>query len=168
MWWWRLFAESPRRRRCAFCFCSHSKNPCSDYFQIFAVCILALGNLPGRFFLRFSVSSTKFRMAIKILRRFLLGLFLIISSMHIGPDDFFWRFSASPTKSKMAAKILCRSLELEPFYGFGFMFGLKEKPWPGHVLISFWCDSDNNNFFFTFQNFCEYFSFVHFGHIKIW
>ena len=31
---------------------------------------------------------------------------------------FFQRFLASPTKSKMAAKILCRSLELEPLYGF--------------------------------------------------
>ena len=39
MWWWRLivFAASARRRH-------------SDYFQIFAVCILALGNLPGKFF----------------------------------------------------------------------------------------------------------------------
>ena len=24
------------------------------------------------------------------------------------------------------------------------MFGLKEKPYPAHVLISFWCDSDND------------------------
>ena len=23
------------------------------------------------------------------------------------------------------------------------MFGLKERPYPGRVLISFWCDSDN-------------------------
>ena len=26
------------------------------------------------------------------------------------------------------------------------MFGLKERPYPAHVLISFWCDSDNKNF----------------------
>ena len=34
------------------------------------------------------------------------------------------------------------------------MFALKERPYSAHVLISFWCDSDNKNFdFFTFQNF---------------
>ena len=45
------------------------ENPYSGYFQIFAVCILALGNLPGNFFLRFSVSPTKSKMAAKILWR---------------------------------------------------------------------------------------------------
>ena len=25
------------------------------------------------------------------------------------------------------------------------MFGSKERPYPAHVLISFWCDSDNKN-----------------------
>ena len=42
-------------------------HPCSDYFLIFAVCILALGNLPGQFFWRFSASSTKSKMAAKII-----------------------------------------------------------------------------------------------------
>ena len=48
MWWWRLtvFAESARRRHL---FLLSLKNPYSEYFQIFAVCILALGNLPGNF-----------------------------------------------------------------------------------------------------------------------
>ena len=70
MWWWRLivFAESARRRR-RHLFLLSLENPYSDYFQIFAVCILALGNLPGEFFLRFSVSSTKSKMAAKILWR---------------------------------------------------------------------------------------------------
>ena len=32
-----------------------------------------------------------------------------------------------------------------------FMFGLKERPYSGHELKSFWCDSDNKNFdIFTF------------------
>ena len=45
------------------------------------------------------------------------------------------------------------------------MFGLKERPYPAHVLISFWCDADNNNFdFFTFQNLSGYFRFVYFGY----
>ena len=50
MWWWRLivFPEFARRRRILFLL--SLENPCSDYFQIFAVCILALGNLPGKFF----------------------------------------------------------------------------------------------------------------------
>ena len=47
------------------------------------------------------------------------------------------------------------------------MFGLKERPYSAHVLISFRCDSDNKNFdFFTFQNFSRYFSFVHFGYYQ--
>ena len=45
------------------------------------------------------------------------------------------------------------------------MFGLNEISYPAHVLISFLCDSDNKIFdYFTFQNFSEYFSFVHFGY----
>ena len=52
MWWWRLivFAESTRRHRHLFLL--SLENPYSDYFQIFAVCILALGNLSGNFFFR--------------------------------------------------------------------------------------------------------------------
>ena len=46
-----------------------------------------------------------------------------------------------------------------------FMFGLKEKPYPGRGLKSFWCDSDNKNFdFFTFLYFSGHFCFVHFGY----
>ena len=32
------------------------------------------------------------------------------------------------------------------------MFGLKERPYPGRELKSFWCDSDNKNF--VFLRFC--------------
>ena len=48
MWWWRLivFAESARRRHW---FQLSLENPHWDYFRIFAVCILALGNFPGNF-----------------------------------------------------------------------------------------------------------------------
>ena len=46
-----------------------------------------------------------------------------------------------------------------------FMFGLKERPYPGLELKSFWCDSNNKNFdFFTFLDFSGYFCFAHFGH----
>ena len=45
------------------------------------------------------------------------------------------------------------------------MFGLKERSYPAHVLISFLCDSDNKNFdFFTIQNLSGYFNFVDFGY----
>ena len=55
------------------------------------------------------------------------------------------------TKSKMAAKILWRTLELEHASSICFMFGLKERPYSGGELKSFWCDSDNKNFdIFTF------------------
>ena len=41
----------------------------------------------------------------------------------------------------------------------------KGKPYPGRVLESFWCDADNKNlYFFTFQNFSAYFSFIYFGY----
>ena len=47
------------------------------------------------------------------------------------------------------------------------MFSLKERPYSARVVISFWCDSDNNNYyFFTFQNFSGYFSFVHFDYYQ--
>ena len=51
MWWWRLivFDESARRRRHRILFLLSLENPCSDYFEILAVCILALGNLPDKF-----------------------------------------------------------------------------------------------------------------------
>ena len=29
------------------------------------------------------------------------------------------------------------------------LLGLKEEPYPGRVLISFWCDYDNKNFFYV-------------------
>ena len=46
-----------------------------------------------------------------------------------------------------------------------FMFGLKERPYPGRELKSFRCDSDNKNFyFFTFLYFSGYFCFAHFNH----
>ena len=46
-----------------------------------------------------------------------------------------------------------------------FMFGLKERPYPGRELKSFWFDSDNKNFaFFTFLHLSGYFFFAHFGH----
>ena len=45
------------------------------------------------------------------------------------------------------------------------LFGLKERPYSAHVLISFLCDSDNKNYdLFTFQNFSGFFSFFHFGY----
>ena len=69
MWWWRLivFAESAHRGRRRHLFLLSLENPSSDYFQIFAVCKLAPGNLPGEFFCVFSVSLTKSKMAAKIL-----------------------------------------------------------------------------------------------------
>ena len=43
------------------------------------------------------------------------------------------------------------------------MFGLMERPYPAHVLISFWCDSDNKNFdFFHVSEFYRMFQFCSF------
>ena len=45
------------------------------------------------------------------------------------------------------------------------MLGSKEEPYPGRVLISFWCDYDNKNlYFFKFYDFSRYFSFANFGY----
>ena len=48
-----VFESARRRRRCRHLFLLSLKNPYSDYSQIFAVCILALGNLPDKFFFAF-------------------------------------------------------------------------------------------------------------------
>ena len=46
------------------------------------------------------------------------------------------------------------SIELELLYGFVYLLDSKEEPYPGRVLISFWCDHDNKTlFFFTSQDF---------------
>ena len=112
MWWWRLFvfAESARRRRHLFLL--SLENPYSDYFQIFAVCILTLGDLPGNFFFAF---------------------FSFFNKIQDGRQNSMAHARASTALS------IC------------FMFGLKERPYPGRELKSFWCDTDNKNFdFFTF------------------
>ena len=54
MWWWRFIVFAESARRCRHLFLLSLENPYSYYFQIFAVCILALGNLPGDFFAFFS------------------------------------------------------------------------------------------------------------------
>ena len=92
--------------------------------------------------------------------------------MHIGPGEFaryfFWRFPAFLTKSKMAANILCHSLsKLELLHGF-FMFGSKGEPYPGRVLISFWCDYDNKNFFLRFRFLGDISVLLIFSIINIW
>ena len=49
------------------------------------------------------------------------------------------------------------------------MFGLKERPYPAHVLISFWCDSDNKNFdFLRFRIFADISVLFILAIIKIW
>ena len=101
MWWWRLivFAESARRHR-RHLFPFTLKNPYSDYFQIFAVCILALGNLPGKFFFAF---------------------FSFFNKIQDGRQNPMAHATARTAPS------IC------------FMFGLKERPYPGRELKSFWC-----------------------------
>ena len=48
-----------------------------------------------------------------------------------------------------------------------FMFGSNERPYPGRVLISLWCDFDNKNYdFFAFKNFSGYFRFAYFGYYQ--
>ena len=98
MWWWRLivFAESARRRRHLFLL--SLKNPYSDYFQIFTVCILALGNLPGEFFFSF---------------------FSFFNKIKDGRQNPMAHARAQTASS------IC------------FMFGLKERLYPGRELESF-------------------------------
>ena len=98
MWWWRLivFAEFARRRRHLFLL--SLKNPYSDYFQIFTVCILALGNLPGIFF---------------------FALFSFFNKIQDGRQNPMAHARAQ------TASLIC------------FMFGLKERPYPGRELKSF-------------------------------
>ena len=134
MWWWRLivFTESARcRRRCRrrrHLFVLSLKKPYSDYHQIFTICILALGNLSGEFFLRF---------------------FSFFDKIQDGRQN-----PMAHARAQTALAIY-------------FMFGLKERPYPGRELKCLWCDSDNKNFdFFTFLDFSEYFCFSHFGYYQ--
>ena len=49
------------------------------------------------------------------------------------------------------------------------MFGLKERPYPGRVLISFWFDYDTRNFyFFRFRILADISVLLIFAIIKIW
>ena len=47
------------------------------------------------------------------------------------------------------------------------MFGLKERPYPGRELKSFWCDSDNN-FFLRFSILADISVLLILAIIKIW
>ena len=49
------------------------------------------------------------------------------------------------------------------------MFGLKERPYSTHVLISFWCDSDNKNYdFLRFRILVDISVLFILAIIKIW
>ena len=54
------------------------------------------------------------------------------------------------------------------------MLGSKEEPYPGHVLISFWCVYDNKNFYFFYVlgfqqifQFCSFWLLSKFGNIIV-
>ena len=50
-----------------------------------------------------------------------------------------------------------------------FMFGLKERPYPAHLLISFWCDSDDKYFaFLRFRILADISVLFILAIIKIW
>ena len=49
------------------------------------------------------------------------------------------------------------------------MFGLKERPYPAHLLISFWCDSDDKYFaFLRFRILADISVLFILAIIKIW
>ena len=74
----------------------------------------------------------------------------------LGVFQFLQQNPRSPPKSYVAHYSLNRFIVC-------FMFGLRERPHPGRVLISFWCHSDNKNFdFFAIQNFLRIFQFCSF------
>ena len=128
MWLWRLivFAESAGRHL----FLLSLENPYSDYFQIFAVCIVALRNLHGNFFFAF------------------FSLFNKIQGGH--------QNRMAHTRARTALSIC-------------FMFGLRERPYQGHVLKWFWCDSDNRNFdFLRFSILTDISVLLILAIIKIW
>ena len=56
-----------------------------------------------------------------------------------------------------------------PFMDF-FEFGLKERPYPGCVLISFWCDYDNKKLFIfsRFRILSDISNLITLAIIKIW
>ena len=99
---------------------------CTIYINIIYICIfayiylLSVHPLCGGGDLLFLLSppaaaATCFCSSTRIISKYLQYAYW---PWEICPVTFFRPFSASSTKSKMAAKILCRSIELEPLYGF--------------------------------------------------
>ena len=84
-------------------------------------------------------------------RKPLLGLFPNICSMHTGPGDLpgiflaCFSFFSKIQDSRQNPMALSRAWTAS---WICFMFGLKEIPYPGRVLKSFWCDSDNKKSWF--------------------
>ena len=77
--------------------------------------------------------------------------------MHIGPREFaryillaFFSFFNKIQDGRKNPMSLSRARTAS---WICFMFGSKELPYPGCVLMSFLCDYDNKNFFLLFLNF---------------
>ena len=91
MWWWRLivFAESARRRHL---FLLSLKNPYSNYFQIFTVCILATHYVivVVETYCFCLVRPPQPPLVSALTQKPLLELFPNIYSMHTGPEEFAW------------------------------------------------------------------------------
>ena len=126
------------------CFCSHSETPTriiSKYLQYAYLHTSALTQKP------------------------LLALFPNIYSMHTCLVNFVFAFFSFFNKIQDGRQNPMAHARAQTASSNCFMFGLKERPYPGRELKSFWCDSDNKNFdFFTFFYFSGYFCFAHFGH----
>ena len=72
--------------------------------------------------------------------------------MYTGPGDFFVAFFSSLNKIQDGRQNLMAHARAQTASSICFMFGLKESPYPGRELKSFWCDSYNKNF--DFLRFC--------------
>ena len=74
--------------------------------------------------------------------------------------NFFFAFSSFSNKIQDGRQNPMAHARAQTASSICFMFGLKERPYPGRELNSFWCDSDNKNFdFFMFLYFSGYFCY---------
>ena len=98
--------------------------------------------------------------------------------MHIGPKEFaryffraFFSFFSKIEDGRQNPMSLSRAWTASSIC---FMIGLAERPYPAHVLISFWCESDNKNLDFYYVSefqrifqFCSFWLSSIFGNIAI-
>ena len=140
-----------------------TRKPLFRLFPNICSMIRGLGNLPGNFFFPFFSFFNKIKDGRQNLmalakawtaslicftrKPLVLRLFPNICSMYTGlgnvPGNFFFAFFSFFNKIQDGHHNPMSLSRAWIALWICFMFGLNKRPYSAHVLISFWCDSDN-------------------------